>query len=81
MPANQSRPAAPNGASPDTLTTATTRSGSSAPQASACGPPPEWPMTAKEPRSSASATAAAYPAAEAMSRPGNGVDGPYPGRS
>jgi hypothetical protein len=54
QPANQSSPSASNGAGPDTLTAAMTRSGNSAAQASACGPPPEWPTTAKRPMPSAS---------------------------
>jgi hypothetical protein len=58
MLANQSSPSASNGASAAPLTTATTRPGSSAPQASACGPPPEWPMTANRSMPSESATAA-----------------------
>ena len=41
MPANQPSPDAPNGATAETLTTARTRSPSSAPGASACVPPPE----------------------------------------
>jgi len=41
QPADQSSPSASNGAGADTLTAAMTRSGSSAAQASACGPPPE----------------------------------------
>jgi hypothetical protein len=40
-PANQSSPTASNGAGAEMLTTAATRSGSNAAQASACGPPPE----------------------------------------
>jgi len=74
MPSNQSSPSAPNGARPDPSATASTRPGSSAAQASACGPPPEWPMTANSPTPSASATLAASAAADAMSRPGRGVD-------
>ncbi len=76
MPANQSRPSASNGASPAALTTATTRSASSAPQARACGPPPEWPMTASRPMPSASARAAVSAAADAMRRPGSVVEPP-----
>src|SRR5215813_9291960 len=81
MPANQSSPSAPNWASPAMLTTPRTRSGSSAPQARACGPPPEWPMTANRSMPSASATLATYVASDATSRPADDVDPPYPGRS
>ena len=56
-PANQSRPSAPNGAKPATLTTRRTRSGSRAAHARACEPPPEWPMTANRSMPKASATA------------------------
>ena len=56
---------APYGAGPEALTAARTRSGSSAAQASACGPPPEWPMTANRSMPSASATAATSAAADA----------------
>jgi hypothetical protein len=81
MPANQSSPSAPKGARPDPSATASTRPGSSAPHASACGPPPEWPRTANSPTPSASATAAASAAAEALSRSGRAVELMYPGRS
>jgi hypothetical protein len=57
MPANQSSPAASYGAIPDILTTLRTRWGSRAAQARACGPPPEWPMTANRSMPRASATA------------------------
>src|SRR5690242_1272429 len=72
MPASQSRPSALRGARPEPLTTARTRPGSSAAQASACGPPPEWPMTANRSIPSASAIPATSAAAEATSRPGGG---------
>ena len=81
MPANQSSPSAPKGARPDPSATAFTRPGSSAPHASACEPPPEWPRTANSPTPSASATAAASAATEALSRPGLAVELMYPGRS
>ena len=81
MPANQSRPSAPNGAGPDMQTVARTRPGKTAAQARACGPPPESPMTANRSMPSASATLATSAAADATSRPGCGVDRPYPGRS
>ncbi|GAB3847625.1 hypothetical protein GCM10027610_067870 [Dactylosporangium cerinum] len=64
------------GLSADTLTAAVTRSGSRAAQARACGPPPEWPMTANRSTPSASATAAASLAAEATVRSGLGVEPP-----
>src|SRR5204863_8036602 len=79
MPANQSSPSAPKGARPDPSATANTRPGSSAPHASAYGPPPEWPRTANSPTPSASATAAASAAAEALSRSGRAVELMYPG--
>lgn len=46
MPAYQSRPSAPKGASPAMTTAPRTRSGSFAAQASAWEAPPGWPMTA-----------------------------------
>jgi hypothetical protein len=76
MPANQSSPSAPNGAMAAALTTASTRSGSSAPHASACAPPPECPNTAKRSIPSASAIAATSSAAEPTVRPGSGVEPP-----
>ena len=76
MPPNQSRPSAPYGASPAMLTAPTTRSPSDAAQASACEPPPEWPITANRSMPSASATRATSAAADAMSRPGRGVEPP-----
>ena len=76
QPANQSSPSASNGAGADTLTAAMTRPGSSAAQASACGPPPEWPSTANRPRPRASATAATSAAAEATARPSSGSEPP-----
>ncbi len=76
QPANQSSPSASNGAGADTLTAAMTRSGSSAVQASACGPPPEWPSTANRPMPSASAIAATSAAADATVRPSRGPEPP-----
>ena len=76
MPANQSSSGAWNGASPATLTTPETRSGSSAAQARACAPPLEWPITANRAMPRASAMAATSPAAAATSRPGLDVDRP-----
>ena len=80
MPANQSSPSAQNGAITATQTTARTRPDSSAPLARACGPPPEWPITANCPMPSASAMPATSSAADAMSRPGqrsrSAVSGP-----
>ena len=68
--ANQSSPWASDGAIATTQTTPTTCCGSSAPQARACEPPPEWPMTANCLMPRASATLETSAAAEAMSRPG-----------
>ena len=76
IPANQSSPVAPYGAGPEALTAASTRSGSRAAQASACGPPPEWPMTANRSIPSASTTAATSAAAEPTGRSGRGVEPP-----
>ena len=70
MPATQSSPWASDGAIAATQTTPTTCCGNSAPQARACEPPPEWPMTANCPMPRASATLETSAAAEAMSRPG-----------
>ena len=76
IPANQSRPGESYGAGPETSTTATTRSASRAPQATACEPPLEWPSTANRSRPSASATAATSVATDPTLRPGHGVDPP-----
>jgi hypothetical protein len=76
IPAYQSRPSAPWGARPDAHTAQRTPSGSSAAQASACGLPPEWPITANRSMPSAPAMLATSAAAEATSRPGRGVDVP-----
>jgi hypothetical protein len=56
--------------------TANTRSASSDAQASACGPPPEEPITANRPIPSASAIPATSAATAATSRSGFGVDVP-----
>ena len=76
MPANQSSPSAANGARPAMHTTPSTRSGSTAAQASACGPPPEAPKTANVSTPSASATLEVSAAIEATSRSGSRVDPP-----
>jgi hypothetical protein len=76
QPANQSSPSASDGAGPDTLTAAMTRAGSSAAQASACGPPPDAPITANRSTPSASAMCSTSVAAEATSRPGRGLEPP-----
>lgn len=78
MPAAQSNPS--KGASPARLTTAVARSPSSAPHASACGPPPDAPTNAARVIPNASSTAATSPAAEATSRPGRADEPPYDGR-
>ena len=75
MPSNQSGLPV-YGARPARHTTPVTRSGISAAQASAGGPPPDAPMTAKRSSPSASAICATSPAAEATSRPGCGVEPP-----
>jgi len=75
MPANQSN-AVVNGAMPARHTTAVTRSGSSAAHASACGPPPDAPITANRAMPSASAICATSLAADATSRPGSGLEPP-----
>ena len=76
MPASQSRPAAPYGATPASDAAARQRSGSSAAQASACGPPPDQPAVRNGPASRWSSTAAVSAAASATVRPGCGVDRP-----
>ncbi len=65
-----------NGAIPPSVTAATTRSGSRAAQASACGPPPEAPMTAKRSMPRASTTCATSSAADATVRPRLGLEPP-----
>jgi hypothetical protein len=79
-PANQSRPSASYGAGPPTAAAATTRSGRSAAQTSACGAPPEMPHVANRSTSSSSASAATPCATEATSRPAARDASPYPGR-
>ena len=71
-----SKPGVSKGARPAIDAVARTRSPSSAAQASACGPPPEGPITAKRSRPKASATASASVGAEAIVRPGCRVEPP-----
>ena len=75
MPSNQSN-ASVYGAGEASVTTPVTRSGTSAAQARACGPPPDVPMTANRSMPSASATATTSAAADVTERPGCGVDPP-----
>ena len=74
IPASQSRPAASRGATPATEAAARHRPGSSAAQASACGPPPDQPMVRNVPAPSWSRISATSPATSATRRPGRGVD-------
>jgi hypothetical protein len=76
IPANQSSPSASNGAMPAMLTASVTRSDSFAAHASACGPPPEWPITANRSTPSASATTATSAATPPIVRPGSAVEPP-----
>jgi len=75
MPANQAKSSV-YGAMPATVTAPVTRSPRRAAHASACGPPPDAPITAKRPTPNASAIAATSAAADPTSRPGRSVDPP-----
>jgi hypothetical protein len=75
IPSNQSMSAA-IGARLARQAAPVTRAPSRAAHASACGPPPDAPMTANRPTPSASATCATSAAADATSRPGRGVEPP-----
>ena len=68
MPASQSSPSAPHGATPARLAAAVRRSSQRAAHASACGPPPEMPQVAK--RSSPSASAIDSTSAATAPTPG-----------
>lgn len=76
MPPNQSSPVPSLGARLAKAAVPVTRSGSSAAQARACGPPPERPTTAKVSTPNASATAAESWAASATVRPGARSESP-----
>jgi len=76
MPANQSRPSAPNGAGPDMQTVARTRPGKTAAQARACGPPPDEPEVTNCATPRASASAATSAATSATRRPSWRVEPP-----
>lgn len=81
IPANQSRPSAPFGARLTSTAVRVTRPGSRAAQASAWGPPPERPRTAKRAMSYLSAIAATSVTTSATQRPARRSEAPYPGRS
>ena len=80
MPARKSRPSASYGATPHTTSAAANRSGRSAAQASACGPPPEAPPTSAVAIPKASSTATASGTTSATLRPGSRVEPAQPGR-
>ena len=69
------------GATPPRTPTPTTRSGNSAPQAKAYGPPPESPITRNVSMASASASSAMSDGKSATFGYWYGVDEPMPGRS
>lgn len=81
IPSNQSRPSAPQGASPTSAAVRVTRSGISAAQASACDAPPERPTTANLSSPMWSAMARTSSTTSATRRPGSRSEPPYPGRS
>ncbi len=76
MPSNQSSPSASIGASEASEAAAVTRSGSSAAQASTCGPPPEMPHMASRSMPSPAQMARTSAAQSATVRPGWGVEPP-----
>ena len=76
MPSNQSRPSASDGASEASDAAAVTRPGSSAAQASRCGPPPEMPHMASRPMPRSAQMARTSAAQSATARPGWGVEPP-----
>ena len=80
MPAMKSMPWAPYGAMPAMLTTPAVRCGSSAPIASACGPPPDHPTVTQRSAPSASSSASMSGVTSATDRPALRLDPPYPAR-
>ena len=76
IPASQSSPSAGYGAIDTSARQRRTRSPRSAAQASACGPPPEPPVTAKRPTPSCSAMATMSGPMSATLRPASRVDSP-----
>jgi hypothetical protein len=81
IPANQSRPSAAHGARLTRTPARVTRCGRRAAQASACGPPPDRPITANLSRPSALAIASTSGTTSATVRATSRSDQPYPGRS
>ena len=76
IPANQSRPSAAHGARLTSTPALVTRPGSRAAQASACGPPPDRPITANRSRPSSSAIACTSGTTSATSRATSRSDQP-----
>ncbi len=80
IPSSQSRSSASYGATLAIVATPATRSGSSAAHASACGPPPDQPMTNSRSSPISAASARMSGATSATDRPGRRVESAYPGR-